>query len=129
MPLRYSMANNYIRVQLSLHFLSVLITCLFFIGDSTFNKLTLLNRFLNTSWESCQQKCTWECKNQVILQKKKEKILHAISSALLWSPINSINPLSANLRKRSNTLEQFFSCCWRIFWVYLTILWGWWLKG
>ena len=40
-----------------------------------------------------------------------------------------VNPLSANLTKRSNTLKQFVSFCRRIVLGCLTILWGWRLKG
>ena len=38
-------------------------------------------------------------------------------------------PLSANHTKWSNKAKQFFSCCGRIVWVCLVILWGWHLKG
>ena len=37
----------------------------------------------------------------------------------------TLNPLSTNLRKRSNTLKQFVGCCRPIVWMCLTILWGW----
>ena len=37
----------------------------------------------------------------------------------------NINHLSANSTKWLNTLKQFVGCCWRIVWLYLTILWGW----
>ena len=40
-----------------------------------------------------------------------------------------LNPLRANPTKWSNTFKQFVSCCRRIVWVCLTILWGWRLKG
>ena len=36
-----------------------------------------------------------------------------------------VNPLSANPTKWSHTLKQFVGYCWRIVWVYLTILWEW----
>ena len=41
----------------------------------------------------------------------------------------SVNPLSAKPTKWSNTLKQFVGNSRRIFWVHLTILWGWRLKG
>ena len=41
----------------------------------------------------------------------------------------SIHSLSANPTKWSNTLKQFFGNIRGIVWLYLTILWGWHLKG
>ena len=45
----------------------------------------------------------------------------------LWEIIVTAtqNPLSANPTKWPNTLKQFVGCSRRIFWVCLTILWGW----
>ena len=40
----------------------------------------------------------------------------------------TVNLLSTNPTRWSNTLKQFVSCCWWIAWVYLTKLWGWHLK-
>ena len=41
----------------------------------------------------------------------------------------TVNPLSTNPTKWSNTLKQFVGCWGRIAWVCLTILWGWRSKG
>ena len=43
--------------------------------------------------------------------------------------ISIVNSLSANLTKWSSTFKKCVSCCQRIAWVCLTILWGWCLKG
>ena len=43
--------------------------------------------------------------------------------------INIINPFSVNTRKWLNTFKQFVDISRRIFWVCLTILWCWHLKG
>ena len=40
-----------------------------------------------------------------------------------------INPLSANATRWSNILRQIVGNIRRIVWVYLTIMWGWRLKG
>ena len=45
---------------------------------------------------------------------------------IYWDVTNTFNPLSANPTKWSNTLKQFLSNSRR---VWLTILWGWRLKG
>ena len=42
---------------------------------------------------------------------------------------NSINHLSANPTKRSNTLKQFVGKNLQIVWLCLIILWGWRIKG
>ena len=42
---------------------------------------------------------------------------------------SSFIPLSANTKKWSNTLKKFVGCCWRIFWMGWTFLWGWRLKN
>ena len=41
----------------------------------------------------------------------------------------TVNPLSANLTKWSNTLKQFGRCCRQIVWTCLRNLWDWRLKG
>ena len=48
---------------------------------------------------------------------------------LCWYFLVSSNTSSANPTKWSNRLKQFVSNSRRIFWVCLTILWGWRLKG
>ena len=48
---------------------------------------------------------------------------------IYWDFANTFNPLSANPTKWSNTLKQLLSNSRRIVWVWLTILWGWRLKG
>ena len=51
-----------------------------------------------------------------------------VSVFTFFLPVVSINPLSANPTKCSNTLKQFVGFCRRIVSVCLTILWGWRLK-
>ena len=46
--------------------------------------------------------------------------VHFLVKRQIWS----LNPLSANPTKWSNTLKQFVGNSWRIVWVGLTILWG-----
>ena len=55
-----------------------------------------------------------------------------VETAATWrtfQPKRKINPLSANPAQCSNTLKQFVSKSRCIVWVYLTLLWGWRLKG
>ena len=43
--------------------------------------------------------------------------------------LSNFNPLSANPKKWSNILKQFFGNSRQVVWVCLTILWVWRLKG
>ena len=47
----------------------------------------------------------------------------------LCTLFSKVDPLSTNHTKWSNTLKQFIGYCRQIALVYLTILWGWRLKG
>ena len=75
---------------------------------SLLNQINLINQFGSVSdmeiWKVCNQ----------IITKNKHKF----------------NPLSGNSTKWSNTKNYWtVSCCRRIVWLHLTILWGWHLKG
>ena len=71
------------------------------------------------------------------IQSKRGKILTRKTSNTdtfyavytLYRYLLGIHSLSANPTKWSNTLKQFFGNIRGIVWLYLTILWGWHLKG
>ena len=64
----------------------------------------------------------------LVLPASNTKLWKTITDALI-ADSESINPLSANPTKWSNTLKIIVSCCQLIVWVCLTILWGWYVKG
>ena len=68
--------------------------------------------------------------SKIELFKTKEFQLKTISLVYIIKLVRKIiNPLSANPTKRLNTLKQLIDFGRRLVWVYLTILWGWCLKG
>ena len=84
------------------------------------------SRFFAIFLHSCRNFAFWLVDWEFVINSKFSRDFFEI---FLFPKILSLNPLSANPTKWSNTLKEFVRKSWRIIWVCLTILWGWRLKG